>query len=117
MGKQSKNNLSTYFQFQWHSLGLEEQAKYFEQAQKERQIHKQMYPGWSARDNYAKKQDKKRSRKIRDKTTNNPSSPYSRQPSWNSSNISSPIDLSQPLSPGKFRKDMTPLSKGTDEYK
>jgi len=30
-------------------------------ARKERQLHMQMYPGWSARDNYA--QSKKRKRK------------------------------------------------------
>ena len=38
---------------QWHALTREEQAKYYEAARKERQLHMQMYPGWSARDNYA----------------------------------------------------------------
>lgn len=37
---------------QWHSLSREEQAKYYELARKERQLHSQLYPGWSARDNY-----------------------------------------------------------------
>ncbi|RXM99597.1 Mothers against decapentaplegic-like 4 [Acipenser ruthenus] len=37
---------------QWHSLTREEQAKYYELARKERQLHSQLYPGWSARDNY-----------------------------------------------------------------
>uniref|UniRef100_A0A671YKL7 Transcription factor 7 like 2 n=1 Tax=Sparus aurata TaxID=8175 RepID=A0A671YKL7_SPAAU len=37
----------------WHALSREEQAKYYELARKERQLHMQLYPGWSARDNYA----------------------------------------------------------------
>lgn len=37
---------------QWHALSREEQAKYYELARKERQLHMQLYPGWSARDNY-----------------------------------------------------------------
>ncbi|XP_032281171.1 transcription factor 7 isoform X2 [Phoca vitulina] len=45
---------------QWHALSREEQAKYYELARKERQLHMQLYPGWSARDNYGKK--KRRSR-------------------------------------------------------
>uniref|UniRef100_UPI00358FD5FC transcription factor 7-like 2 isoform X6 n=1 Tax=Myxine glutinosa TaxID=7769 RepID=UPI00358FD5FC len=36
----------------WHALSREEQAKYYELARKERQLHSQLYPGWSARDNY-----------------------------------------------------------------
>ncbi|XP_040298358.1 transcription factor 7 isoform X1 [Bufo bufo] len=44
----------------WHALSREEQAKYYELARKERQLHMQLYPGWSARDNYGKK--KRRSR-------------------------------------------------------
>lgn len=38
---------------QWHALDKSEQAKYYELARKERAIHMQLYPGWSARDNYA----------------------------------------------------------------
>ena len=59
----------------WHALTREEQAKYYEavgwsnifghiswwnifvQARKERQLHMQMYPGWSARDNYAQSKE------------------------------------------------------------
>uniref|UniRef100_T2M4F7 Transcription factor 7-like 2 n=1 Tax=Hydra vulgaris TaxID=6087 RepID=T2M4F7_HYDVU len=37
----------------WHALEKTEQAKYYEMARKERAIHMQLYPGWSARDNYA----------------------------------------------------------------
>ena len=43
---------SFLFVFQWHALSREEQAKYYELARKERQLHMQLYPGWSARDNY-----------------------------------------------------------------
>ncbi|NXG14409.1 T7L1A factor, partial [Grallaria varia] len=38
----------------WHSLSREEQAKYYELARKERQLHSQLYPTWSARDNYVR---------------------------------------------------------------
>ena len=50
--------------FQWHGLSREEQAKYYDQARKERQLHMQMYPGWSARDNYAQSKKKKRKREA-----------------------------------------------------
>ncbi|KAK3735674.1 hypothetical protein QZH41_011994 [Actinostola sp. cb2023] len=52
--------------FQWHALERAEQAKYYEMARKERALHMQLYPGWSARDNYAQ-QGKKKKRK-RDKS-------------------------------------------------
>ncbi|XP_067046635.1 transcription factor 7-like 2 isoform X1 [Acropora muricata] len=51
---------------QWHALDRQEQAKYYEMARKERALHMQLYPGWSARDNYAQ-QGKKKKRK-RDKS-------------------------------------------------
>ncbi|KAM8974761.1 transcription factor 7-like 1 isoform 2-T2 [Pelodytes ibericus] len=44
----------------WHSLSREEQAKYYELARKERQLHSQLYPTWSARDNYGKRKKRKR---------------------------------------------------------
>ncbi|CAL8328054.1 unnamed protein product [Arctogadus glacialis] len=47
----------------WHSLSREEQAKYYELARKERQLHSQLYPGWSARDNYGKRKKRKRDNK------------------------------------------------------
>lgn len=50
----------------WHALDRQEQAKYYEMARKERALHMQLYPGWSARDNYAQ-QGKKKKRK-RDKS-------------------------------------------------
>nr|XP_057912386.1 transcription factor 7-like 1-A isoform X2 [Doryrhamphus excisus] len=46
----------------WHSLSKEEQAKYYELARKERLLHSQLYPGWSARDNYGKKKKRKKTR-------------------------------------------------------
>ncbi|NP_001292177.1 uncharacterized protein LOC100641322 [Amphimedon queenslandica] len=50
----------------WHKLDKSEQAKYYEMAREERARHMQMYPGWSARDNYAahKKRRKKRSKQA-----------------------------------------------------
>ncbi|KAJ8919840.1 hypothetical protein NQ315_006369 [Exocentrus adspersus] len=49
----------------WHSLSREEQAKYYEKARQERQLHMQLYPGWSARDNYGYGTKKKKRKKER----------------------------------------------------
>ncbi|XP_068071946.1 transcription factor 7 isoform X4 [Danio rerio] len=57
----------------WHALTREEQAKYYELARKERQLHMQLYPSWSARDNYGKKKRRKRD-KQQDSSTE-PGSP------------------------------------------
>ncbi|XP_017551544.1 transcription factor 7-like 2 isoform X11 [Pygocentrus nattereri] len=51
----------------WHALSREEQAKYYELARKERQLHMQLYPGWSARDNYAANQQGKKKKRKREK--------------------------------------------------
>ena len=48
------------FVFQWHALDRSEQAKYYEMARKEKELHMQLYPGWSARDNYATHTKKKK---------------------------------------------------------
>ncbi|KAI0987782.1 hypothetical protein GJ496_009049 [Pomphorhynchus laevis] len=48
----------------WHELTREEQSKYYEQARDERLKHLEMYPNWSARDNYGMR---KRRRKKREK--------------------------------------------------
>ncbi|XP_041443483.1 transcription factor 7 S homeolog isoform X8 [Xenopus laevis] len=48
----------------WHALSREEQSKYYELARKERQLHMQLYPGWSARDNYVRKKKEKNQRKA-----------------------------------------------------
>ncbi|CAC5402279.1 TCF7L2 [Mytilus coruscus] len=47
----------------WHALDRSEQAKYYEMARKEKELHLQLYPGWSARDNYAVHTKKKRKKK------------------------------------------------------
>ncbi|CDW52541.1 HMG box domain containing protein [Trichuris trichiura] len=52
----------------WHMLNKEEQQKYYDMARKERELHMERYPGWSARDNYAIHKKKKRKR---DKTSEN----------------------------------------------
>ncbi|XP_063784774.1 transcription factor 7-like 2 isoform X3 [Pseudophryne corroboree] len=57
----------------WHALSREEQAKYYELARKERQLHMQLYPGWSARDNYGKK--KRRTREKHQDSSSDPGSP------------------------------------------
>nr|XP_023659345.1 transcription factor 7-like 2 isoform X1 [Paramormyrops kingsleyae]XP_023659346.1 transcription factor 7-like 2 isoform X1 [Paramormyrops kingsleyae] len=57
----------------WHALTREEQAKYYELARKERQLHMQLYPSWSARDNYGKK--KRRKREKQQDSNSDPGSP------------------------------------------
>ncbi|KAI6647037.1 TCF/LEF transcription factor family [Oopsacas minuta] len=47
----------------WHALEKHEQAKYYEMARTERANHMQLYPSWSARDNYASKTKRKRKKK------------------------------------------------------
>ncbi|XP_034533034.1 transcription factor 7-like 2 [Notolabrus celidotus] len=42
----------------WHALSRSEQSKYYDLAHKERLLHMQLYPGWSARDNYGKRKRK-----------------------------------------------------------
>uniref|UniRef100_A0AAY5EVM7 HMG box domain-containing protein n=1 Tax=Electrophorus electricus TaxID=8005 RepID=A0AAY5EVM7_ELEEL len=56
----------------WHALSREEQAKYYELARKERQLHMQLYPGWSARDNYGKKKKRKREKQQAEANGNAP---------------------------------------------
>ncbi|XP_038648616.1 lymphoid enhancer-binding factor 1 isoform X1 [Scyliorhinus canicula] len=53
----------------WHALSREEQAKYYELARKERQLHMQLYPGWSARDNYKGKKKKRKREKMQETTS------------------------------------------------
>ena len=49
---------------QWHSLDRAEQSKYYDMARREKELHRQMYPTWSARDNYAIHVKKKRKREF-----------------------------------------------------
>ncbi|XP_040013764.1 transcription factor 7-like 1 [Xiphias gladius] len=44
----------------WKSLSKKEQAKYYEEAYKERQLHAKRFPDWSTRDNYGKKRKRNR---------------------------------------------------------
>lgn len=46
----------------WHELERSEQARYYEMARQERLKHLQLYPGWSARDNYGLKKKRRRKR-------------------------------------------------------
>ncbi|XP_055690337.1 protein pangolin, isoforms A/H/I/S isoform X5 [Lutzomyia longipalpis] len=58
----------------WHSLSRDEQSKYYEKARQERQLHMELYPGWSARDNYgygSKKKKRKKDRSPADSGGNN----------------------------------------------
>lgn len=50
----------------WHSLTREEQSVYYDKARQERQLHMEMYPGWTARDNYGYGAKKKRKAKKKD---------------------------------------------------
>ncbi|XP_071808170.1 transcription factor 7-like 2 isoform X2 [Asterias amurensis] len=60
----------------WHALSREEQAKYYELARKERQLHMQLYPSWTARDNYAVHGKKKKKKKDKNPGDNSePSTP------------------------------------------
>jgi len=51
---------------QWHALGREEQAKYYELARRERQLHMQMYPDWSSRTNASRGKKRKRKQDTND---------------------------------------------------
>ncbi|KAG5454766.1 hypothetical protein CSKR_104370 [Clonorchis sinensis] len=48
----------------WHELPREKQAKYYEMARKEKELHLQLFPGWSARDNYAMHSRRKKKRRM-----------------------------------------------------
>uniref|UniRef100_A0A8C7MWQ9 Transcription factor 7 n=1 Tax=Oncorhynchus kisutch TaxID=8019 RepID=A0A8C7MWQ9_ONCKI len=87
----------------WHALTREEQAKYYELARKERQLHMQLYPSWSARDNYGKK--KRRKREKQQDSSADPGSPkkcrarfgLNQQTDW-----CGPCRISLPLSLSKY---------------
>ncbi|XP_054912091.1 transcription factor 7-like [Poeciliopsis prolifica] len=42
----------------WHALPPSEQSRFYDLAQKERLLHMQLHPGWSAKDNYGKRKRK-----------------------------------------------------------
>ncbi|KAM3599316.1 uncharacterized protein V6R79_003586 [Siganus canaliculatus] len=47
--------INTILGQRWKSLSAGEQARYHEEAEKERQLHLQQHPGWSCRNNYGRK--------------------------------------------------------------
>uniref|UniRef100_A0A8C5C153 Transcription factor 7 n=1 Tax=Gadus morhua TaxID=8049 RepID=A0A8C5C153_GADMO len=61
----------------WHALTRDEQAKYYELARKERQLHMQLYPSWSARDNYVRTLFGKKKRRKREKQQDSNTDPGS----------------------------------------
>ncbi|NXM71266.1 T7L1D factor, partial [Serilophus lunatus] len=85
----------------WHSLSREEQAKYYELARKERQLHSQLYPTWSARDNYGKKKKRKREKlaqqQSHDSDTYLPEKPCASPASSHGSMLDSPATPSAAL--------------------
>ncbi|EAA00015.5 AGAP012411-PA, partial [Anopheles gambiae str. PEST] len=58
----------------WHSLSRDEQSVYYDKARQERQLHMEMYPGWTARDNYGYGSKKKRKAKKKDQLGSEPPS-------------------------------------------
>ena len=44
----------------WHALSKEEQQVYYDRARAAREKHLELYPGWSARDNYGKRKKRKK---------------------------------------------------------
>ena len=44
----------------WHSLDKEEQQVYYDRARAAREKHLELYPNWSARDNYGKRKKRKK---------------------------------------------------------
>lgn len=67
--KNKQTNKTTRFRNktkQWHALGREEQAKYYELARRERQLHMQMYPDWSSRTNASRGKKRKRKQDSND---------------------------------------------------
>lgn len=65
---------------QWHALGREEQAKYYELARRERQLHMQLYPDWSSRANTQRGKKRKRKQETTDGGTAPPHSHKSALP-------------------------------------
>ncbi|XP_037639655.1 lymphoid enhancer-binding factor 1-like [Sebastes umbrosus] len=54
--------INTMLGQRWKSLSKEEQAKYYEGADKERQLHSQRHPDWSSSNTYGKKRQRERSK-------------------------------------------------------
>ncbi|KAL3313344.1 T-cell specific, HMG-box, partial [Cichlidogyrus casuarinus] len=65
----------------WHALTQEDQAKYYEMARKEKELHQQMYPGWTARENYAMHSKKRSKTQSSSRLSDSSSSKSSEGPS------------------------------------
>ncbi|XP_071360663.1 protein pop-1-like isoform X2 [Trachinotus anak] len=52
--------VNTVLGMRWKALSKEEQAKYYEQANREKQLHAQQFPNWSCSNNYGKKRKRVR---------------------------------------------------------
>ncbi|KAM8725480.1 transcription factor 7-like [Acanthopagrus schlegelii] len=61
--KMGNRAVNTVLGQRWKSLSAEEQAVYYQQAQREKELHAQQHPGWSVSQNYGKKR-KGRSRRA-----------------------------------------------------
>ena len=63
-------NLKTLFPLlgrKWHNLSKEEQQKYYDKARAAREKHLELYPDWSARDNYGKKKRRKKEQREKER--------------------------------------------------
>ena len=65
-------SLDPCFLSQWHELDRHVQQRYYDMARDERLRHMQLYPEWSARDNYGVKKKRTIKGKKRDKLTGDP---------------------------------------------
>ncbi|XP_034997726.2 putative transcription factor SOX-14 [Hippoglossus stenolepis] len=71
--------VNTFIGQMWKALSKKEQEKYYEEYRRLKRIHNQLYPDWSARDNYGKKR-KRSPRKASAKTVNGVSPGSGRPP-------------------------------------
>ncbi|XP_029689631.1 uncharacterized protein isoform X7 [Takifugu rubripes] len=62
----SKGNgvVNMYLAQKWKTMTKEQQAIYYEEADRQRQLHKQLYPEWSNRQNYGTKRKTRKQRKL-----------------------------------------------------
>ncbi|KAK6189887.1 hypothetical protein SNE40_001860 [Patella caerulea] len=44
----------------WHALNESQQSMYYEMAKEEKELHSQLYPGWTNKSNYAKSLNKQK---------------------------------------------------------
>ncbi|XP_035481781.1 uncharacterized protein LOC118300950 isoform X2 [Scophthalmus maximus] len=58
----NSSTLNTILGQRWKSLSKEEQARYYEEANKERLLHAEQFPEWSSRNNYGKKRKRIRTK-------------------------------------------------------